>query len=1138
MYLIENAPRAGTGRLYNKIVLVMRLTAFLLMVGCLQMSANGIAQSVTIVEKNAPLDKIFKQIEKQTSYVFFYDDHILQNAKKVDVNIKNGSVEQVMQACLKDMPLNYQIVGNTIIVVVKGKARAVGEVVQNTDKGLAFIDVRGRVTNENGEPIAGVTVTVKGSKQATSTNSQGDFFIANTDKEAILIFSGSTVETFEVKVAGRTEVMVKLVMKVSKLDEVQVIAYGTTTQRLSTGNINSIKGEEIQKQPINNFLLALEGRVPGLFISQSTGLSGTGVTVRLQGQNSIFGGNDPLYVIDGVPYSSQMLPTTAGGNGGILGKSGDNVYSPGGNGSPLSYINPSDIESVEVLKDADATSIYGSRAANGAILVTTKKGKIGPIKINSNFQYGEGKVSRSTDMMNTQQYILMRKEAFRNDNLFPSANPSAVLPFVYAPDLTIWDTTRFTDWRKVLIGGVAKYANINSTVSGGNAAIQYLVGGTYHRETTVFPGDFSDEKAFVHFNINNVSINKKFHLQLSGSYGYDNNQLPQTDLTVSSYFLPPNAPSLLNPDGSLNWAPNALGTSTWTNPLSINLNRYKNRTNNLISSLILNYKVLPGLELLANIGYSNLGTKESLPIVAVSKPPESRTSSNRQVYLSNSTLNSWIIEPQLIYKTSMSKARIEALVGATIQRNSNEGLYLFGSGYNSDVVVEDIRQASSLTILNSISSIYKYAAAFGRVNFNWNDKYILNLTARRDGSSRFGAQNQFHDFGSVGIAWIFSKESFFERLSNIISFGKLKVSYGTTGNDQIDDYRFMNLYNPNSPTVPYQNTIGLSLNGLPNPYLQWEETKKMSFGIDLSAIKDRILISFSYNLNRSSNQLLQYALPIITGVNSIVDNFPATVQNRTLEFSLNTSNIKRKHFTWNTTFNITSSQNKLISFPTLSTSTYANQLVIGQPANVVKTYHFLGVDPATGLYMVADSRGNPTTTPNSITDKTVFINKNPTIYGGLQNAFIFNRFQLDFLFQFVKQIAPSNILFGLGSYPGNGNRNNQPLYALNRWPNPGQNTDLQKFSSGSGVSIFNQFNNANSSDIAYVDASFIRLKTLSISYDLVKESTTKGVLSSCRVYVQCQNLLTITKYPGLDPETQVYTLPPLRTITAGIQIGF
>jgi TonB-linked SusC/RagA family outer membrane protein len=961
---------------------------------------------------------------------------------------------------------------------------------------------------------------VKGSERGTMTGADGSFNLKGVSPGVILLVSYAGFVPKEVRVDKSTEFSLVLTPSNSPLDEVKVIAYGTTTDRLNTGDVTTIKSEDIEKQPVSNPLLALEGRVPGLFITQTTGFPGGGVQVLVQGQNSIGNGSDPFYVIDGVPYTSELLPNW----GTFLGYSGVNNSQQSGN--PLNYINPADIESISVLKDADATAIYGSRAANGAILITTKKGKAGATKVDFNLQNGWGELTRRLPLLNTSQYLEMRHEAIANDGL-------TTQPTDY--DINgLWDTTRSTDWQKQLLGSTAQFTQLTGTVSGGNTNTQFLVGGTYNRQTTVFPGDFTDQKASMHFNINNISTDQRFRLQLSGSYLIDDNELPSYDITSTVIDLAPDAPPLYSPNGGLNWAPNGSGSSSWSNPVSYLYDTYENKTNNLVSNAVLSYAILPNLEIKSSFGYTNLQSNEIVGLPLIATAPENRPFTQRSARYSDNNIHSWIIEPQLRSVNVIGKGKLEVLVGSTIEQNNSNGSQLLGAGYNSDLVLGDIHSAATVTSFSSTSAVYKYNAGFARINYSLEDKYIIDLTTRRDGSSRFGPANQFHDFGAAGIAWIFSREDLVQKNFSFLSFGKLRSSFGTTGNDQIGDYQFMTLYSPTSVGVAYQGTTGLVPNGLSNPYLQWEETKKLQFGIDLGFLKDRISFNGNYFRNRSSNQLLNYALPNITGFESVTRNFPATVQNSGGELTLTTINIKSKNFNWTTRFNLTIPRNKLLAFPNLSSSSYASNLIIGQPINILKVYHFMGVNPTTGVYQFSDGHGGVTPTPdtNYQAAATTLIKTFPQFYGGFGNNLRYKEFELDLFFQFTKQ---KGLNYQFGNNPG-GPGINQPTYVLKRWQKPGDITGIQRFNSD--YSLNEEFADATFCDAAYLDASYIRLKNMSLSWHLPEAWEKKAHLQNTRLFIQGQNLLTITHYKGLDPETlSSSSLPPLRILTFGLQVS-
>lgn len=1112
--------------LTNQTLLIMKITAILLLTACLQVSARGYSQNVSLSMQEASLDKVFLEIKKQTGYTFIYTESILQQANKITVSIKNVSLEQALEAVLKDKGLGYSIVDKTIIIRKKEDLQPSEQAVEQK----TTIDVSGRVTDADGNSLAGASVKVKGTTIGTTTDAAGMFVLKGIDENAVLVFSYAEHETVELKVSSRTTVTASLKRDEKAMQEVIINkGYYTEKQKYSVSNVGKVTAKDIEKQPVANPLLALQGRVPGLYIEQASGISGSGVKVRIQGQNSLAKGTDPLYVVDGVPYPNQLLPNLGGG---ILGSSGTSE-----SGNPLNYINPRDIETIEVLKDADATAIYGSMAANGAILITTKKGKTGETTVNLNAQTGWGKVTRRLDVLNTQQYLAMRREAFfMNDGL-----TTASTQYATAFDINgLWDTTRYTDWQKELTGGTAQYNDMQLSISGGNSNTQFLVNGGYHRETTVFPGDLSDEKGSLHVNINNSSSNQRFRFQLTGTYLGDNNNLISTDLTPLGIKLAPNAPALYNANGDLNWAPRTNGSSSWSNPLSFLTRKYENRTNSLIGNSILSYVLMSGLELKTNLGYSNLWSNEvsTLPVLAFS--PERRPLIKGSSLFGDNNISSWIVEPQLNYKREIKNLTLELLGGTTIHQLKRNGQQLSGTNYNSDAVLEDIKSAGAVTVTSSTNTLYKYNAAFVRLNLNWQNKYILNLTGRRDGSSRFGSENLFHNFLSGAAAWIFSNEGFLQRSLPFLSFGKLKASYGTTGNDQIGDYTFMNLYSPITSTVPYQNTPGLVPNGIPNPYLQWEETRKLNIGLDLGFLHDLIMITGNYFRNRSSNQLLPYVLPITTGFDGINPiNFPATIENSGWEFLLTSTNIRKNNFRWNSSFNLTIPKNKLVEFPNIASSAYANEYIVGEAITIFKTFHFLGVDPATGLYRFLDSKGNPTSAPDWNSDRTVIINKAPKFYGGLQNSIMVGNFELDFLFQFAKQIG-ANYRFGNspGRFFGTSNVANEPVTILNRWQKPGDVTNIQRVGVSSAA-VINAFGNATSSDAAFSDASYVRLKNVSLSWQLPETWKNRMRIQNFRLYVQGQNLLTITNYIGIDPENQsTINMPPLRVLTIGIQIGF
>lgn len=1089
----------------KKNVLVMKITAVLLL-AALQVSARGWGQEqITLSLNNVPLEQVFSAITAQTSIAFLYRPEYIKD-KKVTLKITNASLKTVLEACLKDQKLVYEIVGKTVAIHPANKVNAVS----NTESAAPPpVDIKGRIVDSKGEAIPNATVSVKGSVKNTITNANGEFTLSDVDENAVLVISHVQYELESIVLKGNKNITVSLQIKVNSLDEMQVIAYGTTTRRFNTGNISTVKSKDIEKQPVANVLGALEGRVPGMVIIQQSGVPGGGFKVQIRGQNSISQNNDPLYVIDGVPYTSNLL-TNAGTT--II-----------GSGSPFNYINPSDIESIDVLKDADATAIYGSRGANGVVLIATKKGKTGTAKVDINISTGIGHISRKAKLLNREQYLQMRQEAFNNDGVTPISSN--------APDITVWDTTRNTDWQDELIGGNAKYTNATASISGGNPNTQYFFGTNYHRETTVFPGNFYDSKISIHFNISTTSSNRKFKAMLSGSYLLDNDNLPKTDIT-SGILISPVAPSGLDSLGRINYANGLFSTNPYFNLLS----PYKAKVNNLVSNAFLSYEFLPGFELKTSFGYTNMQMNEIKTSTIAAQANPNVLNKTGTASFSYNNINSWIVEPQITYSFNLGKGKFNALLGSTFQENILNGQIVDGQGYTTDALLWSLAAAATISKNSSTYEQYRYNAFYGRINYNYQDKYLLNLTSRRDGSSRFGPGKQFANFGAVGAGWLFSKEPFVEHNLPFLSFGKLRASYGIVGNQPAASYGYLELYNFNTGSPAYQGGQGLLPSNIFAPDFAWENVKKLEGGVELGVFRDRILLSVSYFQNCSSNQLVSYSLPSLSGFNNITANLPAKVQNTGLEITLNTVNIKINNFSWSSSFNLTASKNKLVDFPNIQNTPYKSLLIIGQPINLIRTFRMAGVDQQTGVYQFYDSSDNLTFAPSFNKDQNAIIVNSPKFYGGFQNNFTYKGFELDLFFQYVKQIGNNNI-FAVGTSTPGYSRSNQPIEVINRWQKSGDITSIQKFSTSNTVEASSAYQYALQSDAAYSDASFIRLKNAAISYFLPKSWQQKMHLQNCKVYLQGQNLLTFSPYKGVDPENQSITaLPPLRVLTAGIQI--
>lgn len=1079
---------------------IMRITAFILLITCLQVGAKGLAQErISLSETNTPIDRLFKEIRRQTHYQFLYTDRQLQSAKKVTIHVRDAGLKEVLDLCFKDQPFSYEIKDRTIIIsTLKVQAVPLLPAGAVTDTVPDRIGVTGRVVNEKGEPLEGVTVVVKGVRNGTITNEKGIFYLSKVPPQVTLILSGVSVSTAEVEVAGRRVLDVTLKTKANSLDETVVIAYGTTTKRFNTGDVSTVKAEDIAKNPVTDPLAALQGRVSGAFITSSNGLPGSSFHVEVRGRNSILYASDPLYIVDGVPYYSESL---------------DQFSSANGTQSPLSLINPEDIERIDLLKDADATSIYGSRAANGVILITTKKGKAGKTNFNFNVYTGGSKVVNMLDMLNTDQYLQMRREAFTHDGKTPDVDN--------APDLLTWDQHQTTNWQKYMIGHTARVTQATGSVSGGDLQTKFLLSATYRDETTVLAHDPGYQRGSAHLNVDHSSKDQRFNISASVSFASDRNNSLATDIT-QYYNLAPNYP-LYDTAGGLYWF------SFTQNPAAYLLRKSVNRSTNLMASSTIRYTILPGLNLKASLGYnqSNMDQVQLYP----DKTFNPTTSPGSMSYFGSSQVHSYSIEPQAEYTRQIGGGRLQLLAGGTFQQRITEGRYLQATGFSSDALMEDIYSATSIVSQPSTYAFYRYTSVFGRANYIFNDRYILNGSFRRDGSTRFGPGHRFGNFGAIGAGWIFSKESFLPA-GSFLSYGKLRASYGTSGNDQVGDYNYLDSWM--SSSFPYDGISGLSPARIYNPNLYWELSHKLQFGLDLGFLKDRILLTAGFYRNFSNSQLVENKLPPQDGMDYITSNFPATVLNRGWEFELNTRNIEHRDFSWKTSFNITLPVNKLEKYPDIENSSYANTLVVGKSLSIVKGFQFKGVDPSTGVPQFLDvNKDGEYSDPD---DLVVLGQTLPEFYGGLGNSFIYKRWSLDFLFQFVKQEGPT-VDYGYlaNSY---GTMYNQDLSALHRWRQNGDITNIPAASMTSGDPVYDAYRNQyRLSSAAWGDASYIRLKNVALNFDLTPY-VRKWHLSGLSVYALAQNLVTITHYRGFDPETQGMVVPPLKTITAGVKLSF
>ncbi|MBS7320200.1 MAG: SusC/RagA family TonB-linked outer membrane protein [Myroides sp.] len=961
----------------------------------------------------------------------------------------------------------------------------------------------GVVKTADGTPLEGVTVWQKDTDNGTQTNEQG-FYTLSVIPNATITFEYLGFKTQHLK-ASTNVLNVTMQTDDDTLEELVINAgYYTVTDKERTGSISKITSKEIGQQPVANPLAAMQGRMAGVNITQSSGTPGGGFDIQIRGRNSLrTEGNAPLYIVDGVPYVSQSASDI---NISV-------TLFPSGNVSPLNSINPNDIESIEVLKDADATAIYGSRGSNGVVLITTKKGSSDKTTFSLQSTTSVSTVSKFMDLMNTPQYLQMRRDGYLNDGI-------TELP-ANAYDINgTWDADRYTDWQKEFIGGKAVSQNTQFSIGGGSGQTSYLISAAHRNDGTVFPGNFGYKRTNFMLNVNHRSKDERFTVQSNIQKSSQRNTMMATDFTAQ-IFTPPNAPALYDDDGKLNWENN-----TFENPLAKLESKYFSNTENLSMQFNIDFQALHNLKFSMSAGLTNSFTDETVTVPSTIYSPALNATSEHSA-MTNSTMKreGWIVEPKVNWWLKKERHHVDVLLGATFENRDQQGFSMQAGNFTSNDFIRNRANAAIQNVMYDNETMYRYTALFGRLNYSLDQKYIINLTGRRDGSSRFGANNRFANFGAIGAAWLFSREEVLEK-SSWLSFGKLRASYGIAGSDLIGDYQYLNTYGLNA--YKYDGIPGLEPLRLYNPDFSWETNKKLEAALELEFFNGRIAPTVAWYRNRSSNQLVGLPLPGTTGFTSVQANLDATVENSGWEFTLRTLNIDRKDFKWNMNINFSIPRSRLMDFPNLEESTYASRYVIGQPTTIRKVYRFTGIDPKTGLYTVEDMNGDGVI---SQLDRQQVVNVGVRSYGGVSNRFSYKNWSLDFLIQWVNQTV--NNFDYTSSYLGI--MSNKTTAHTDYFSTGNPDASYQAPTSGSNNRALQAADYFRNSDAVVSNGSYVRLKSLQLQYSL----NGKWLKSTSQtIYLQGFNLITLTNYQWGDPETAGGYLPAMRTVALGFSLNF
>jgi TonB-linked SusC/RagA family outer membrane protein len=1120
-----------------KIVTVMKLTTFLLLVACLQISAKGVSQQISISEKKAPLKKVLRQIARQAGISIVYDENLLASANPVTIDVKNASVQQVLDICLDNQPFAYSVDGARIIVKSLPATRPAAD---------TTISVTGRVTDDKGEPVPGVSVRVKDGSTGTATDANGRFTI-KAPSNGSLVFSalGFAPQTQPV---GSGNVSIRLKASETALTETVVVGYGVQKKSVVTGAISSVKAADLENQPITRVESALQGRTSGVTIAASSGQPGSGSSVRVRGLTT-FNNNDPLWVVDGVVVD----------NGGI------------------GYLNQYDIESIEVLKDAASQAIYGARAAAGVILVTTKKGKAGKLSVNYNGYYGTQAPARKLKLLDATQYATLRNEAsLAGDGVAVYTDPQSF--------------GKGTDWQDQIFNNSAKRQNHEISVSGGNDKSTFYSSFGYLNQEGIVATDISKYQR-VNFRLNSthklsqwVTFGQNVGYAYDKAIGLGNTNSEFGGPLSSAINLDPITPVIItdpavaatydkrartDANGNYYGISNAV-VQEITNPLAYITTRLGNYgwSHNIVGNAYLEIAPIKGLKIRSTLGskISFWGNESFTPISYLNSSTIS--SRNNFTRSSNSGFN-WNVENTASYTKALGKNNITLLVG--------QGAYLDNRSRSLsvtyfDLPVTNFKDASlrynvtpeQKNAGGGENPDHRIASLFARVNYNYDEKYLAEAIVRRDGSSRFGTNNKYGVFPSFSLGWVVSREGFWAD-NNIVNFLKVRGGYGVVGNDNIGDFQYLSTIGGGrsySFGTSDKFLVGNSPNAPSNPDLKWESTSQTNVGFEATVLRD-ITVSFDWFKKATKDILQNPRIPFYVGAISNPAANVADMENTGVELELGYHK-KFGEVNFSVNGNVSYLKNKVTNLgngiaylsggqTVQSTSYPITRTAVGQAFNAfygVKTNGIFQTQQEVDAYV--NNKGEKIQ-PNAVAgdfryvdingdgqftsedDRTFLGNPTPSWTYGFTLNTAYRGFDLVL---FVQGAAGNEIYQGLRRLDIGAA--NWQTKALGRWTGPGSTNDYPRLTTKD-----NNKNFTTPSDFYLEKGDYARIKSLQLGYSLPAELIRKAHIERFRVYVMSENLLTLTKYTGYDPEIGGGVLsidrgiyPQARSFMVGINATF
>lgn len=1004
---------------------------------------------------------------------------------------------------------------------------------------MAQRTISGNVTSAEGEPLIGATVQVKGTTVGTVTDIDGSYSITVPAGSTTLIFSYTGYSSSEVELGASNVLDVSLQTAVSQLSEIIVVGYGTQIKSTLTGNISKVGGEEIASLPVPSVEQALQGRSAGVFIESGNGKPGGAIRVRVRGSSSISASNQPLYVVDGIPLTTESQNLS------------------GADLNPLADLNFNDVESIEILKDASAAAIYGSRAANGVVLITTKRGKAGKTIINLDMQTGFSKETNRREFLNADEFITYFTEAANNsDDLEGVAydDPDSWTQFVlgrfnrYSGFNDNWQTRAVdTDWQDQIFR-TAQSSQATLSARGGNDKTKFFASASWSDQEGILVGNgFErlsgrlnlDQEVNNKLNIGfNMNLTRTFTDQVSG----DNAFSTPMQMVALAPITPPR-----DEDGVLYDRP----VTTYYNGLIDQEDAQRDVTSfRTLANAYVRYELVKNLYLNGDLGIDVYNLKDNAFFGRRTNTGEGINGFASALY---SQVQNYTTRAYLNYNTTIRNVHNLELVGGTeFQKSRTEFSRVEGQGFAVDDL-KTIASAAEITLGRSSLDQFSFLSYFSRINYNFDRKYLISLSGRVDGSSRFGENNRYGFFPAASVGWVLSEESFLQNNSTL-SFLKLRASYGLTGNAEIGNFNHLGLFGSSyldggiTRSAGYNGQAGLRQTQIANPDLEWEKTAQLDIGVDFGFFNDRLNGEIDYYIKNTTDLLLDVPVPGSSGFRTQTQNL-GEIENRGIELVLNSNNLVG-NFKWSTSLNFARNENKVKALAPgqdIIDDGSFNVVKVGEAIGTFFGAEYAGVDPANGdalWYINKPGQERATTNDFNEANFVVLGNPNPDFIGGITNRLSYKGVSLDFTFQGV---YGNDIQLGGDVFMACNACwfDNQTKEQLNSWKQPGDITNIPEARLGYS-------NGDQERSSRYLsDGSYLRLRTLQLGYEFPKSLLSGLNLSRLRVYVIGQNLLTFTDYKGWDPEVSsddfttntafgldFYSAPQPRTITFGLNVGF